>query len=147
MKWLRKFFKRHEPVTINDTMLGKLVSDPYGNWNGTWATGPHGLVAFSIRTGDAPPNADESKWVGKTFDELSELWISVRSRAFEGLDDFQDGTTMEQMFDSLRIEYVFFWDLSPGSSSWEISCVTDLADHIFCFGFEGNQYLDLRLDG
>jgi hypothetical protein len=147
MKWFKKIFKGHEPVTVDNPILGSLTNDLYGNWNGTLPTGLHGPLDFSIRTGDVPPSDEVSEWISETLGELTGLWDSVRPRAFEGLDDFTDGTTMEQLFESMRVEFAYFWDCSPGSESWELSCSTDLDDHIFSFVFKGKQYQDFRMDG
>ena len=71
----------------------------------------------------------------------------MRTSLFADLDDLADGTTMEQVFDSLKVEAFLFFQLNVRPFEWEISCTTPLNGHVFGLVMEDFENQGLRMDG
>jgi hypothetical protein len=148
LKFFKSLFKRFKPMVVRDDYLGEISNDRYGNWNGSKQFAPtNSKIDFSFRTGDEPPSQKQIAFFREVESRFSDLWAELRSTLFEDLDDLADGTTMEQLFDSLSVNYISFWDVTNEPYKWEISCTTDLDDHIFGIQMAGFENQGFRMDG
>ncbi len=141
-------FRRFEPQTVHDRYLGTLTSDSHGNWNGRFRfSATASDVDISLHTGDVPPNATQIHFVHDVETRFPAIWQQMRTSLFADLDDLADGTTMEQVFDSLKVEALFFFQLNVRPFEWEISCTTPHNDHIFGLVMEDFENQGFRMDG
>jgi len=145
---LRAMFRRFEPITVHDGQIGNFTSDPYGNWHGRLSFGSSTTVLdILLRTGTAPPNFAQVQFVCEVRSRFDTIWRELRGQVFAGLDSFADGTTMEQLFDSLQVNGISFWQLDTHPFRWEISAETPLDDHLFGIMMDEFEYTDFRMDG
>lgn len=147
-QFLRSLFQRFEPFTVHDEYLGAMTNDRYGNWHGKLRLEAlNSEIEIVLRTGDTPPNTDQVQFVRDVESRFAEIWHQTGETVFRDLDDFADGTTMDELFDSLNVVGLSFWQLEAHPFTWEVSCETPLADHLFGFmmaDFENNGF---RMDG
>ena len=148
LKFLKSLFTQFTPTHVSDDYLGAISNDRYGHWHGskTLAT-TNSKIEFSLRTGDQPPSPQQIAFLRDVESHFSDLWAGLRETLFEDLDDFADGTSMDQLFDSLVVDAITFWDLTNEPYEWEISCSTDLDDFFFGIEMAGFENQGLRLDG
>ena len=145
---LRALFQRFEPQTVHDRYLGALTNDAHGNWNGRFRfSAISSDVDISLRTGDAPPNDTQIQFVRDVETRFPSIWQQMRVSLFADLDDFADGTTMEQVFDSLKVEFLCFSQLNVRPFEWEISCTTPFNGHIFGLVMQDFENQGFRMDG
>lgn len=147
-EFLKSLFRTFESKVVHDDFLGSIANDRFGNWSGSKHFGPtNSEVSFSIRTGDNPPTAQQIAFVRDVEMRFPAVWADLRTKLFAELDDFADGTTMEQLFDSLKVESLMFWDLVGEPYHWEISCTTPKDDHVFGIEMRGFENQGFRMDG
>jgi hypothetical protein len=77
--------------------------------------------------------------------EFENIYKNLKENMFEGIDDFEDGTTMLQIFNSLHFYHFFVWDIE--SEVWELSADTKLDGHIFRIQMKGLEYQGFAMDG
>ena len=133
---------------MQDAYLGSLTNDRYGNWLGQLKFGSNNIVLdILLRTGVAPPNSDQVQFVRGVQSRFDDVWRQLRGQVFAGLDSFADGTTMDQLFGSLKVSRISFWQLGSHPFSWEISAETPLDDHLFGIMMNDFEYTGFRMDG
>lgn len=144
-----RLFKRFQPTTVQDPVLGELTNDKHGNWNGTTLFTPLGKkIDIIVRlTPETPPSHEHRDFFDQIVDRWSDIHERLRGTLFEELDDWEDGTTMEQLFDSLDFAAFSFWDLDARPRNWEISATTPLDDHIFGIMMKDFDHEGFRMDG
>ena len=146
---LGRLFKRFQPTTVDDPMFGTLTNDKYGNWRGRILFAPlQREIALIVRnTPDNPPTQEHREFLKQVTERWAEIHKNLQETLFEDLDDLVDGTTMDELFDSLRFKAFFFWDLDANSRSWEIEATTPLDDHIFGIVMKDFDHEGFRMDG
>jgi len=145
---LFSFFERHEPQTVYLQGLGDFTSERNGFWNGKPMFRPLGReLDLAIKSPPEPPGMEAVNFFRQIEGRWLELWSAMRKTLFAELDDFPDGTTMEQFFDSMRVDALEFWSLEQGRESWEITCTTPLDGHVFGIEMLGWDDQGFRMDG
>lgn len=81
------------------------------------------------------------------MDHWPEIYQSLSETLFEGIDHFADGTTIEQVFESLQFEAFEFLDLGTRPRCWEVGATTPLDDHVFGIVMRDFQHDGFRMDG
>ena len=146
-RFLKCLFTKLQPP-FHDADLGELTHDRYRHWNCSIQFSPtNSNVDISFRTGDIPPSALQIAFFRDVESRFSEVWAALRDSLFEDVEDLPDGTTMAQFFDSLMVNSITFWNVVDEPFEWQVSCFSELDDHLFTihmFGFEDQGF---TLDG
>ncbi len=104
-------------------------------------------IEISFHTDGDPPSITQISFLRELESGFENSWQRLRSEVFEDIGDWPDGTTMDQLFDSLAIIAISFWRMEIEPYEWEIVCSTDLDDHLFCIQMLGMNFNGLSLDG
>lgn len=146
---LGRLFKRFQPTTVEDPSFGTLTNDKYGNWNGRVSFAPlQREIDVIVRlTPETPPTQEHREFLEQITERWPDIHKNLRDTLFEDLDDWEDGTTMEQLFDSLKFDAFSFWDLDARPRNWEIGATTPLDDHIFGIMMKDFDHEGFRMDG
>src|SRR5688572_25748642 len=121
-----RFFQRFQAATVEDPVFGRLTNDKRGCWTGRTLFAPLGReidLVFRL-TVTTPPTQEHRDFFGSIVDEWPRIYQSLGETLFEGIDDWEEGTTMEQVFNSLRFEAFEFLDLNTRPRYWEIGATT-----------------------
>lgn len=145
---IRSWFKKFEPKEVVDPYMGQLHSDRNGNWIGKKLFRPLGReIEFLFRTGDDPPDMAAVAFFQLIENEFPSLWAKVGEVIFHDLPEWEDGTTMPELFQSLRVTDICLWNLKSTPKEWEIYCTTKKFDgaliHIYMRDLE---YFDFSMD-
>lgn len=141
-------FKRFEPQTVYLQSLGDFTSERSGFWCGRAPFRPLGReLDVAIKSPQASPGMEAVNFFRQVEGRWPELWAAMRQTLFAEVGDFADGSTPDQVFDSLRVDALEFWSLEPGKESWEITCTTPLDDHVFGVEMLGFEEQGFRMDG
>ena len=134
---------------MEDPTFGTLTNDKYGNWSGRVSFAPlQSEIDVIVRlTPESPPTQEHREFLERITERWPEIHKKLRDTLFEDLDDWEDGTTMEQLFDSLDFDAFSFWDLNARPCSWEIGATTPLDDHIFGIMMKDFDHEGFRMDG
>jgi len=146
--FLKSLFTKPEPVVVRDEYLGELRSDATDCWIGSKHFAPAGAdVDFTFQTGEAPPTAEDVAFFKEIEARFPDLWKELRGMLLADMDDLPDGTTMEQVFDSLKVEHIFIHGPREKPVRWEISCTTPHDDHILGIQMSGFENQGFGMDG
>lgn len=147
-EFLRSWFRNFKPREVQLERLGVVRNDRHGNWIGTLDFEPLNIeIDFLFRSGDTPPTIDQVNFLCDVEERFHEIWSQLRETLFEDLDDFEDGTTMDQVFDSLEVTALSFWQVDNHPYLWEISCVTPLDEHAFRIQMRDFENEGFAMDG
>lgn len=145
---LFSIFKRFEPQTVYLQGLGDFTNESTGYWCGRATFVPLGQeIDLAIKSPNEPPGIDAVNFYRKIETRWTQLWASMRQTLFAEVDDFADGATPEQLFDSLHVDAIEFWSLQEGKESWEISCTSPLDHHVFGIEMTGWEEHGFRMEG
>ncbi len=141
-------FKRAEPQTVYLQGLGDFTRENTGYWCGKVHFAPLGRqLDLAIKSPDDTPGMGAVNFFRQIEGRWAELWAAMRSTLFAEVDDFADGTTPDQLFDSLHVDALEIWSLDPGMENWEISCTTPLDQHVFGIEVLAWEEQGFRMDG
>ena len=127
---LRSLFSRFEPKIVQDDYLGSLCNNRYGNWHGRINFAPLHTILISGSAGACAAERYSDPIRSRCRNSVQRYLAATARTIFADLDEFTDGTTIAQLFDSLEIYCLSFWQLDDRPFIWEVSCVTPLNDHI-----------------
>jgi hypothetical protein len=144
-----RFFKQFHSTTIEDPAFGTLTNDKYGNWSGRIMFDPlKKEIDVIVRlNSESPPTPAHREFLDQITERWPAIFENLRKTLFEDLEDWEDGTTMKQLFDSLDFNAFSFWDLDARPRSWEIGATTPLDDHIFGIVMRDFEHEGFRMDG
>ena len=145
---IRAWFKKFEPKEEVDPYLGRIRNDRYGNWLGCKPFRPlNREVDFLFRCGDEPPDEHAVQFFQQIENEFPRLWTKVGADIFKDLPEWEDGTTMSELFQSLKITDFCFWDLRKTPKEWEMYCTTEKMDStLFHVNMRELEYFDFSMD-
>lgn len=145
----RKLFQRFQPTTVEDPVFGQMTNDKSGFWAGKTMFVPLGReidIIFRLAV-TTPPGQEHREFFKCIVDHWPGICQNLRDTLFEDIECFADGTTMEQVFDSLQFEAFEFLDLGAWPQCWKIAATTPLDDHVFGIVMKGFEHDGFRMDG
>src|ERR1051326_4138037 len=117
------------PKTMDDPIFGKVERDKK-----LWMASKYfGLVGREIDIGiasgaDGPTQAQRDIYQ-RIEQQYDDLLGQYRSFFLSQYGPLPDGTTVEELFDSLQLQFIYISDIADSPVGWEMTFTTELEDH------------------
>jgi hypothetical protein len=129
---------------IEHPYFGRIENDKYGNWNGKKRIGYiEKDLDFTIKA--EAINDFHVEFFKRIEDNFEKIYDDLKENLFRDLDDFPDGTTTKELFESLNFGFINIYD--PEEKMWQISAYTELDDHIFSIWMIDLENHGFSMDG
>jgi len=141
----RLFGSNFEPKTINVPGIGTMSNDKHGQWHGVMR------ISFLDKELDLTINTEEVsdvelELINRIEENFEKIHQQLKQDLFEDIEDFPDGTTMEQVFESLSFDFIHI--RNPTERKWGLSATSEFDDnHIFDILFTDLELETFLMDG
>jgi hypothetical protein len=135
------------PTIVDDPLFGRVAHDE-DLWMARKYFGPvRGHIDIGLVAGTDGPTQAQRAFFQRIEEHYAELLGQYRSYFLTRYGPLPDGTTVEELFDSLQLQFIHLPDIMGSPTIWEMTFTSDLEGHIMLPRFTDMSFDDEGWDG
>ena|SRR6185503_14200780 len=143
----RKTPATESPTTMEDSVFGRIERGKDAWMARKYFRPVRREIDIRIESGVDGPTQAQRDLYRRIEDEYDGLLGQYRAFFLEQYGPLPDGTSVEELFDSLQFQYIGLPDVTESPTIWEMVFTTDLEDHVMIPRFTDMTFLAEGWDG